>query len=82
MRVMKMATQNKKKNKRFYCIKGEWKELTPEQFKKESKLAFPLRAKMLSCVGRLFALTLTLAILFIAITVVYSAFKWAIGVWI
>lgn len=74
-----MATKQKKD---YYYVGGEWKLLTKEEFQKEYNKAHPVRATVLRYIGKLFTLSVTLAFLFLLITVVYALFKWAIGVWV
>ena len=80
MSVMNVATQKNKKD--YYCIKGEWKELTKEQFQKEYNRLHPLRAKTIKFIAKLFTLSVTLAITFLLITAVYAVFNWSTGVWV
>ena len=80
MSVMNVATPKTKKS--FYCIKGEWKLLTKEQFQKEFIKAYPLRASITLNMGKLFVLVLKTALVFLFVTAIYAVFKWAIGVWI
>lgn len=67
--------------KDYYCIKGEWHELTKEQFAKKFIEAHPLKARMIVYLSKLFALVVKTAILFLFVTAIYASFKWAIGVW-
>jgi hypothetical protein len=59
------------------------KEKTAEELFNELYVQrYPVRAAVIRFMAKLIAGGITLGVVFIAITVVYALFKWAIGVWV